>query len=108
MKIARVSGTKVSTRASRECSTASSAARGRPGTVRSARVTGAPSAANIGVTIIKIMCCTMCTLNSTVSYAPNADIVASVAEPRPPIRKAALRRSGQWSPRRRSTASPVT
>ena len=70
-------------------------------------MTGAPSAMNIGVTIIKIMCCTTCTLNSTVSYAPSPERVAMAAVPRPPAKKATLRRTGQRSPRRRSLTRPA-
>jgi hypothetical protein len=59
MKKASASGGKVSTFAGHECSSHSSADRGRVGSVRSASVTGAPRARNIGVSIIKIMCWTM-------------------------------------------------
>ena len=53
--------------ATRECSATSSQPRGRRGSVRSASVTGAPSARTSGTTIVSTMCCTMCTLSSVVS-----------------------------------------
>ena len=93
-----VSGGKVSTLPTRECSTASSQRRGRGGRVRSASVTGADSATASGTTIDRIMCWTMCTLSRVVSYAARPDWVASTkaAIPSP---KATDRPTGQWSPR---------
>ena len=52
--------------------------------MRSASVTGAPSAQNSGTTIDRIMCCTMCTLSSVVSYAARPELVAKKNEPIPP------------------------
>ena len=50
--------------------------RGRRGSGRSARVTGAPSASASGTSIERIMCWTMCTLSSVVSYAASPEAVA--------------------------------
>ena len=58
---------KHSTLAIRECNTESNHFRGRCGSVRRASVIGAPSAIISGVSIDRIMCCTMCTLIRTVS-----------------------------------------
>jgi len=55
---------KLSSAAGRECSTASSARRERGGSVRSASVTGAPSARKTGPTMVSSMCWTMCGANS--------------------------------------------
>ena len=58
------------TRPSRLCRPGSSSRRGirragrRPGSARSARVTGAPISRHSGEIIVSTMCCTMCTLNS--------------------------------------------
>ena len=70
-------GGKDSTLATRECSSRSSSRRGDPGSVRSASVTGAPSASASGTTIDSTMCCTMWTLSSVVSYAARPDEVAT-------------------------------
>ena len=62
-----MSGGNDSTFATRECSTASSQRRGACGSVRSASVTGAPSASASGTSIDSTMCWTMCTLSRVVS-----------------------------------------
>ena len=49
------------------CSTASRPPRGPLGSVRSASVTGAPSARNTGATIASSMCWTMCAENRSLS-----------------------------------------
>ena len=92
--------------ATRECSTASSQPRGRAGRVRSARVTGAPSASDSGTTIDSSMCWTMCTLSSVVSYAASPDVVANRKAPIPTTTNATVRPTGQRSPRRRSATTP--
>ena len=58
--------------------------------VRSARVTGAPSARKIGTAIDSSMCCTMCVLSSTVSYAASPDCVATAALPSPSTTSSSL------------------
>ena len=97
----------MSTLATREWTTVSSQRRGRGGSVRSASVTGAPSAQNSGTSIVRIMCCTMCTLSSVVSYAAIPELVANRNAPIPPATKDSVRPIGQRSPRscRRQTPS---
>jgi hypothetical protein len=102
---ASVSGGKVKTFPTRECSMASSQRRGRAGSVRSASVTGAESATANGTTIDKIMCWTMCTLSSVVSYAARPDWVASTKAAMPAA-KATVRPTGHRSPRPRSAFTP--
>ncbi len=70
-------------RENRECRNASSIARGEtspgwrgPGSVRSARVIGAPSTRKIGATIDSSMCDAMWALNSTCEYSPSPPNVA--------------------------------
>ena len=74
--------------------------------MRSASVTGAPSAQNSGTTIDRIMCCTMCTLSSVVSYAARPEEVAKKNDPIPPTTKDSVRPTGQRSPRSCSRQTP--
>ena len=53
------------------------------GRVRSASVTGAPSARASGTSIDSSMCWTMCTLSSVVSYAASPDEVAKQNDAHP-------------------------
>ena len=99
MYSASVRGGNVSTRATLECSTLSSTLRGRRGRVRNASVTGAPSAQNSGTAIPRIMCCTMCTLSSVVSYAAMPELVAKKNSPIPPTTNERVRPIGHRSPR---------
>ena len=105
-----MSGGNESTATTFECRTASSQCRGPlldvPGSVRSASVTGAPSASASGTNIDRIMCWTMCTLSSVVSYVEIPDEVATKNDPMPRITKEKVRPSGQWSPRLRRTSTP--
>ena len=103
-----VSGGKLSTFATRECRTASSQPRGRRGRVRSASVTGAPSARDSGTHIDSSMCWTMCTLISVVSYVERPDEVAKKKTPIPATTNASVRPTGQCTPRRRSASTPTT
>ena len=74
--------------------------------MRSASVTGAPSASASGTTIDSSMCWTMCTLSRVVSYAASPDVVAKKNVPIPTTTNASVRPTGQWSPRRRSASTP--
>ncbi len=105
-KSVNVSGGKVSTFATRECRTASSHRRGRRGSVRSARVIGAPSAIANGTTIASTMCWTMCTDSNVSSYTARPETVARVALPMPTPTNDRVRPTGQWSPRRCSRTTP--
>ncbi len=76
--------------------------------MRRASVTGAPSARNTGTHIDRIMCCTMCTLTSVVSYVDSPDVVAKKKPPIPRTTKDSVRPSGQCTPRRRRLSTPTT
>ena len=70
--------------------------------MRSASVTGAPSARKIGAIMLSTMCWTMWTEISTVSYAASADWVASTIAPRPAPTNQNVRQPDHRSPRARS------
>ena len=105
MKSVKVSGGNDSTFAARECRTDSSQLRGRRGSVRRARVMGAPSAMASGTSIARIMCCAMWTLSRVSSYVPSPETVA-IAAATIPARNAAVRPSGQGLPRRCIRSTP--
>jgi hypothetical protein len=71
---------------------------------RSAKVTGAPRTRKIGLSIDSVMCCAMCTLNSTGAYRPTPLSVTTTIVARPQ-NHATVRPTGQLSPRRRSRSS---
>ena len=75
--------------------------------MRSASVTGAPSASASGTSIDSSMCWTMWALSSVVSYAARPDIVANAKVPIPTTTNAKVRPTGHASPRRRSTTTPT-
>ena len=75
--------------------------------MRSARVTGAPSARKTGATIDKSMCCAMCILSSAVSYVARDEQVATSSDPSPSPQKLSVRTTGQRSPRACRRRTPI-
>ena len=97
-KSANVSSGKVRTLANRLCSTREQPARGRPGSVRRASVTGAPSARR-SAPPSTAPCAAPCARTAASCRTPRCPERREEERPQPGPRKASVRPIGQRSPR---------